>query len=318
MYIFFKKGVLSLLFLIFALSVFGNGTSEKQSDEGTRTRTISTDLGNVDVPIHPERVVVLDAMDNVLALGIKPVGASNWMGSASGEKAGFPTYLANEDLSDVTWLGDNKQPNLEMIMSLHPDIILGRMNRHEGIYDTLSAIAPTVLVDQKALGGWKGQFLAYGEALNKSAEAKELLIQYDKRTTNIAQKIKGLNRIPTVSVVRFDPNRIVIYEKKIFAGSVLNDAGILRPEYQDKDRKSEAISAEQIDLVDGDILITIQANQNTSILSKLKDNPLWSNLEAVKKDKVYNVSFDIWIGGWTITGANLILDDIESLLSIND
>ena len=284
------------------------GTSDRQ------THTIHHALGEVDVPIDPQRVVVLDAMDNVLALGITPVGASNWMGTRTGERATFPGYLDAATLDGIEWLGDNKQPNLEVITALKPDLILGRTNWHAEIYNTLSTIAPTVLIDQEAVGGWRGQFLAYAAALNRTEQAQQLLADYDARTAALSEQFAAMSPAPQVSVVRFDPDRIVIYEKQIFAGSVLADAGVPRPPEQDKEQKSEQISTEQLPLIDGDVIFTLQANPDESMLAELRDNSLWNQLDAVQSEQVHDVSFDIWVGGWTITGANLILDDVERYL----
>lgn len=304
--------ILSLSLLLLLLAGCIQPISAPATD-GT-TRTITHALGETAVTADPQRVVVLDAMDNVLALGIHPVGAANWMGTATGEQAAFPTYLDPATLEGIEWLGDSATPSLEGIVALQPDLILGRNNRHAEIYEQLSAIAPTVIIDQRGVGGWRGQFLAYADALNRMAAAEVLLTDYDARAADIAQRLAALDPVPEVSLIRFDPNRIVIYEKQIFAGSVLADAGVTRPPYQDKDERTEQISLEQIELIDGDVLLTTAANPDESILAELQANPLWSQLRAVQTEQVYAVSFDIYIGGWTITGANLILDDIERYL----
>jgi iron complex transport system substrate-binding protein len=268
-------------------------------------------MGTTQVPADPQRVVVLDAMDNVLALGVRPVGAANWIGSATGELAGFPAHLEQSDLRGIEWLGNNASPNMERIVALDPDLILARFNRHEAIYDQLSVIAPTVVINQNAVGGWKGQLRAYGDALNRSAPAEQLLEEYEQRADQIGAELAALDYNPEVSVVRFDPGRIVIYGKEIFAGSVLEDAGVMRPAYQQKDQRSEEISLEQIDLIDADILITVAANPSESMLAEIGSSPLWQGLRAVEQEQVHAVSFDVWIGGWTIAGAHLILDDID-------
>lgn len=280
-------------------------------------RYIEHAAGTACVPANPQRVVVLDALDNVLSLGITPVGAANWIGTATGEDAAFPSYLDPASLEAVAWLGNSREPNLEKLLSLNPDIILGRKNRHEAIYDQLSAIAPTVLIDQRGVGGWRGQFVAYAEALSQQEKAAQLLADYDARAADIASRLAALDNPPTVSLVRFDPERIVIYQKQIFAGSVLEDAGVTRPEYQNKDQRTENISLEQVNLIDADILLTTAANPEESMLAELQANPLWSQLQAVQNEQVYSVPFDIWIGGWTISGANLILDEVEKVVLKN-
>lgn len=277
-------------------------------------RTVDHALGTVEVPADPQRVVVLDAMDNVLALGIRPVGAANWMGTATGEQAAFPSYLDQETLAEIEWLGSNQQPSLERIVSLQPDLILGRTTWHEAIYDELSSIAPTFLVDASSEMTWKEQLAAYALALNRVEAGESLLAAYHQRAAAIQTALETLESSPLVSVVRFDPERIVIYGPEIFAGSVLADAGVARPPHQAEIARSEQISLEEIPRIDGDVLFPIAANPQESLLHTLQENPLWSRLQAVADDRVYPVSFDVWIGGWTITGAHLILDDLERYL----
>lgn len=281
---------------------------------GMRAAASYGPVNPVCVPTAPQRVVVLDAMDNVMALGLQPIGAANWMGTATGEQAAFPGYLNKAALAEIEWLGDNKQPSLERIVALQPDLILGRNNWHLEIYDQLSAIAPTVLVDQRDAGGWRAQFLAYAAALNRTTQAEALLADYDARAEKIAARLAAREPIPTVSLVRFDPSRIVIYGNQIFAGSVMADAGVARPSAQAEDMRSQEISVEEIDLIDADILLMVQADADESILATLQENPLWQQLGAVQTGAVYAVPFDTWVGGWTITGANLILDDLERIL----
>ncbi|MEM7125954.1 MAG: ABC transporter substrate-binding protein [Chloroflexota bacterium] len=309
---------LVILVILLAGCVVASPAEESTAADATVTefRTVAHALGETEVSADPQRVVVLDAMDNVLALGIKPVGAANWMGATTGEQATFPAYLDAAALEGIEWLGDNKTPSLETITSLQPDLILGRTNQHEEIYEELSAIAPTVLINPRGVDGWKRQLLTYADALNRVAEAETLLADYDARTAAISEQLAQMDPVPSVSLVRFDLDRITIYNKEIFAGNVLDDAGITRPAYEDKEQRTERISLEQVELIEGDVLITTAANPDTSVLAQLRENPLWSQLSAVQNEQVYAAPFDVWIGGWTITGANLILDELTDIFDL--
>ncbi|MEO0836217.1 MAG: hypothetical protein AAFY16_09560 [Cyanobacteria bacterium J06642_3] len=48
------------------------------------------------------------------------------------------------------------------------------------------------------------------------------------------------------------------------------------------------------------------------MLASLKADPLWSKLEAVQQEKVYEVG-DYWIGNGVIA-ANAVLDDLHKYL----
>ena len=278
------------------------------------TRLFTHALGETEIPVNPQRIVVLDGVDNLLALGVKPVGAAQWIGSASGMEAAWPAYLDPADLEGITFLGASSEPNLEALVALHPDLIIGRTNPHEEIYAQLSQIAPTVIVDIANSGQWREQFILYAEILGREAEAQALMAQFEERATAIAERLAQLDPNPEVSVARFDPERIVMYQGGLFVGQVLAAAGVQRPANQAVDNSSEQLSLETITELDADVIFAIESNPEQSRYQELVDTPLWGQLRAVQNERVYAVPFDLWIGGWTIIGANRILDDVERYL----
>jgi len=119
---------------------------------------------------------------------------------------------------------------------------------------------------------------------------------------------------PEVSVVNVRVGRIIIYLKDTFCGLVLQDAGVPRPPTQDKKGGFMEISLEGIEAVEGDAMFlwTYGAGGEESALAELKAQPLWSKLDVVQRDRVYEVP-EYWIGSGPIS-ANLILDDLFKYL----
>nr|BFF26460.1 hypothetical protein GCM10025732_44250 [Glycomyces mayteni] len=151
-----------------ALALTACGTSDPAADRGGEegeTRTVEHAMGTTEVPVDPQRVVVLDTdkIDTALSLGITPIGA------ARTSEAELPTYLG--DLSGVTVVGTSAEPDLEAIEQLKPDLILGSKFRQEEFYDELDAIAPTVFTELVGLT-WKENFLLDGEALGRGDTAR--------------------------------------------------------------------------------------------------------------------------------------------------
>ncbi|CDN42130.1 hypothetical protein BN871_AV_00180, partial [Paenibacillus sp. P22] len=87
----------------------------------------------------------------------------------------------------VTVLGEESQPNIELIAGLQPDLIIANKMRHEKIYEQLSAIAPTVEA-QDLRGYWKENFTLYADALNKKAEGEKLIADFDARIEDFKAK----------------------------------------------------------------------------------------------------------------------------------
>ena len=60
--------------------------------------------------------------------------------------------------------------NLEKIMTLKPDLILGTIDENRDNYNLLSHIAPTVLIKMPNSGDWKESFMPAANALGKTRQ----------------------------------------------------------------------------------------------------------------------------------------------------
>lgn len=281
-------------------------------------RVIAHAMGETVVPHQPRRVVILGAIADVLALGIQPVGAST-LGIAQRDDAGELASFIGDQAGDITLVGHTAQPNLEAIAQLQPDLIMGAKGVHDGIYRQLSRIAPTVVIDiSQGVDAWQRYFKTAAEALGKSAAAEALLAEYEQRLAAFQQAMGDRLATTEVSVARFRPNVFRAYMSGSFAGAVLQDAGVVRPEYQAQDKAFENLSLEQISQIDGDVLFVMQDSSDQSMLARVKQSPLWSQLNAVQQGNVYEVSLEAWFLNAGIVGANLILNDLFRYLVPED
>ncbi|MEP0770336.1 iron-siderophore ABC transporter substrate-binding protein [Trichocoleus sp. ST-U1] len=269
-------------------------------------RVVKHAMGETKVPVNPQRVIVLGNLENVLALGIKPVGATTL---GDGE---FLSYLRNQT-EGITKLGINGQPSLEKILFLKPDLILG-WSWDEGIYEKLSQIAPTVFAEGSIT--WKEWLRTFAEALGKTPEAEKLLRNYNQRVETFKEQMGDRFSQIQVSVVNFWADKVRIYMKRSFSGLILNDIGMLRPSAQNKDKNSENLSLELIPKMEGDAIFLVLGEGKESKLNQFTNHPLWFQLNAVKQGKVYQVNSDAWISSWGIIGANRVLDDLFKYLVI--
>jgi iron complex transport system substrate-binding protein len=293
--------------LLLAACGGGGGENGGETTESAG-RMIEHAMGETEVPENPQRVVVLDTgeLDSAMTLGIKPVGAVEAI-----EGAGYPSYL--EGTEGIENVGTIEQPNLEKIASLEPDLILSSKLRHEQIYDQLSQIAPTVFTETTGVT-WKENFELHAEALDRVEDGEIVKEEYQARVDEFSQAI-GDNP-PEVSVVRFLPGDTRIYQKESFIGTVLEDAGLPRPESQDvEDFAIMNASAELIPEMGGDVIfVTTYGPEEESTKQEITSDPLWQQLEAVQQGAVYEVSDDLWMLGIGYTAANGVIDDLSRYL----
>ncbi|MBW4514803.1 MAG: iron-siderophore ABC transporter substrate-binding protein [Timaviella obliquedivisa GSE-PSE-MK23-08B] len=261
-------------------------------------------MGETCVPVSPQRIVVLTALDSVLVLGVKPIGAATY------EMNQFRSFLT-EQTEGIENIGVIGQPSLEKIVRLQPDLIMGTYPIE--IYAQLSKIAPTVIFfdGDKAYSKWQNAFKAYADVLGKTQEADRILNEYQQRVGEFRARMGEQISKTQVSLVNFFATDVRIYFKQCIGGQVIEEAGFLRSPFQDKDEWSvENLSLEAIPQMAGDVIFLLLGGHEPSKLDQFIKHPLWSQLEAVQTSKVYEVSSEIWISGSTPVDANLILDDL--------
>ncbi|MEW9699330.1 ABC transporter substrate-binding protein [Paenibacillus sp. SI8] len=267
-------------------------------------------MGETKLKSAPKKVVVLtnEGTEAVLALGIKPVGA------VKSFTIGDWYDHIKTDMAGVTVVGDENQPNMELIASLKPDLILGNKVRQEKVYEQLSAIAPTVF-SERLSGDWQINFKLYAEALNKKAEGDKIIGDFEQRITAFKQKA-GDKLNTKVSIVRFMPGKVRIYMKDTFSGVILKKLGFQRPDPQNQDKFADDLTKERIPDMNGDIMFYFTWDNEKGEANKIEqewtNDPLWKNLDVVKKGNTHKVSDAVWNTAGGIKAANLLLDDLET------
>lgn len=270
-------------------------------------------LGTTCVPENPERIVAVgsSAMEALLALNVVPAGFATW--TASGNTPGVPEYIGDRfDLSASRFLGGEDEPSLEGIVALNPELIISESSMTD-LYTPLSEIAPTVALTgwdaDEERATWQDFLCETGSVVGRSAEAETVLDTYVKRTEVLKATLED-QASTTVSLVRFMPSEVRAYLKGSYAGTIMQDAGISRPEAQNKAGFVETVSLESVQLADGDVILVAQSDPDGVLFDQFSASPLWQTLEGVQRDQVVQVDHEIWIGGSSIIAAHAVLTDL--------
>lgn len=257
------------------------------------------------------RVVVLDSgqLDSVLALGVRPVGAAE--SSAPGR--GFVAYL---DTAGIASVGPVHEPDLDRVAALRPDLIVGARIRHAEWEGALARIAPTLL--SASVGGvWQENLLDVANALGRRERAEQVLEAYRSRVADARARGGARLAMTRVSYVRAygwaGRQEVRIYLRRSFAGSVLADLGVPRPPAQAEDgaRRFAAVAPARLQDLDGDVLfLSVYGPGSREVLARLRADPRWGALTAVRRGRVYNVDDDVWAVGTGPAGANRLIGDV--------
>ncbi|MFI0895806.1 ABC transporter substrate-binding protein [Streptomyces sp. NPDC020983] len=285
------------------------------SSGGKGTHTVATAMGEVTVPDHPERVVVLDTaeLDSAITLGVTPVGATN-----AGTSSGFLDYLPKEKTAGIKDVGAVASPDLEAVAALHPDLILSSKVRDGAHYAALSKIAPTVLTESTG-APWKANFQLHAAALGRTAQASAVVSAYGRHVARVTAALGGSTRAAAlkVSMVRFVQGAdIRLYGNASYIGTVLKDVGLGRPQTQNVRRLSVDISPEQIDRADGDALFyATYGDPAAAKETEVTAGPLWNRLAAVSSGHAHRVDDELWYQGIGYTAADKVLDELQQDLA---
>ena len=143
--------------------------------------TVSTEFGDVTVDEKPVRVVALGWADaeTALALGVQPVGASDWLGFG-GEGVGPWAEGLYDEAPEII---ETLEPSYEAIAALKPDLILDtKSSGDQDRYDKLSSIATTIGVPEgktSYLTTMDEQMNLVSSALGLKSEGDALLAEVD-------------------------------------------------------------------------------------------------------------------------------------------
>ncbi|MGH3448446.1 MAG: iron-siderophore ABC transporter substrate-binding protein, partial [Nocardioidaceae bacterium] len=216
-----------------------------------------------------------------IALGVQPVGASDWLGFGGD---GLGPWVKDGYTTKPTIIG-TLEPSYEKIWDLHPDLILDvKSSGDQKRYDMLSKIAPTIGIPEGAddyMTGMTTQVKMIAAALGKPEKGAALLADIDQRFGDAAAahpQFKG----KTVSVSALSgggwgayiasTDRVRFLHRLGFENSPTINAA--KPE-----GFTVPISAEKLSMLDADLVVSMPIGKPASAIA---DNPVFEQIPAVK------------------------------------
>ncbi|MBE9056867.1 iron-siderophore ABC transporter substrate-binding protein [Sphaerospermopsis sp. LEGE 08334] len=288
--------------------------SSKSQVIKSECRIIKHELGESCIPINPQRIIVTDqeSLEILVALGLKPIAAT------TANRVGNKAPILKGKINKIIDLGKESQPNLEKIVKLRPDLIVGYSLSYQN-YQLFSQIAPTVSIEYKE-NGWKETLLQVGKLINKAQEAEKLLEKYHQRIETLRVAFRQKIKNKEISVMRFYTSiQFTQFLNELsFPVSILEEFKLSIPLAQ-RQISSNAnvsynnVSLERVNLLESDAMFIALDPGAEENFQKYQNSPLWQMLNVVKNNRVYTVDSGYWIFG-NILSANAILDDLVKYL----
>ena len=289
-----------------------NGTANE--DKTTENTVTVTDVrGDVEIPADPQRIVDLSGNSDILSiLGYKVVGTAN---SDAYDYTKFPSYL-EETLKGAEILGYSMQDTMdvEAVMNLNPDLIV-ISTVQEKMYDALSEIAPTVMIQLEALN-WKDDVRALAKVFNKEDVANEWIANYENKAKEAGDKIKAeYGEDTTYLSFLASGGQFFIFDGAGFGDVLYNDMGLAKPAGmpEQTDISLPVVTYEGLAAIQSDYIFVIATDED---LAQLEANSIWNNLPAVKNGNVVVLESSPYFNqGYSSIGREILVDEIGDMLN---
>ncbi|MDK8179959.1 ABC transporter substrate-binding protein [Paenibacillus sp. UMB4589-SE434] len=262
-----------------AESAKSDKSETEKSEEKSGTRKVTTVMGEVEVPVNPQRVIVNWYVGDVFTLGIKPVAIN-----ARADKT-MPFYDQFEGIP-ITEKWESEE-----ILKYEPDLIITYDPKD---YEDFSKLAPVIVVPEGEVSS--SERLSFlGAATGHEAEAKEAIAVFEEKLQNAKGKLSsGIFKDKNFSILQ-DWGREsygVMYETGSRGGTLLYEyIGLKKPEKLEQLVKKsgkgrDSLSYEVASQYFGDYVLWFLKEGYESEYAK---SVIWNSIPAVKQGNVIQI-----------------------------
>ncbi|SFA79006.1 iron complex transport system substrate-binding protein [Amycolatopsis marina] len=264
-----------------------DGAEPAPGDASAYPVTINTMFGDVTVPEKPKRVVALGWSDaeTALALGVQPVGASDWLGFGGN---GVGPWAEGRYDEPPTMLGTT-EINYEQVAALQPDLILNtRSDGKKDIHDKLAQIAPTVGPPQDVVPygtTWQQQMTMVSTALGLVDEGEQRIKEVETAFDEAAAAHPEFDG-KQVGLGAYFGSQYGAYVQGDSRVAFMSEFGFRnKPEI---DALAEGnfyveVSAERLDLLSADLTVVFPIGDEAA---KLRADPLLNGISAAQQGRL--------------------------------
>lgn len=306
-------GIVSILLI--SVGLINAQDEETNCEEGFRL--FEHAVGETCVPENPERIVTLtdqNALLPLLELGIRPVGSAGRL--VEEDNTTVFRRVEGYDTEEIVGVGDFFSPNIEAILDLEPDLIVGYEFTDDEIYDELSAIAPTVYI-QIFNRPLNDALMDFADLVGETERAEELAQAYDERVEALLDELGDDADNITVSVITPAGNAGEFWHAADgqALGTVMDDLAFNRPEPETVEQEAP-YSIETIDQHEADVMLVVDFSGdliNDPIVQEFIGSPLFGTLDVAQAEQVYVIDGSQAVGAaWG--KMDTFLDDLEQIL----
>lgn len=293
-----------------------NAAAEREADSATldcedNFKPIEHVFGVSCVPNDVQRIVTLETSmtEAIVTLGVEPVGVA--------DTELFRMLVGLPLPADMVDVGSRREPNLERIAELQPDLIIGASWRMKNNYDELNAIAPTLaFLGSESIDVMADFLTKIAVALDKETEAEAHLAAMQAHFDEAAEIIAASDIRDDIilSQTWFD-NDLATF--RIFTDNAMPMEILERIGFRnnwDIDFEADGFSLVGIEAL-GDIGEDVSFIYLTDPESApfYAESALWNSLPFVANGRAYRLNDDLWLFGGPLSAQRFVDAVLTSL-----
>ncbi|MCJ8170010.1 iron-siderophore ABC transporter substrate-binding protein [Atopomonas sediminilitoris] len=264
--------------------------------------TFEHEAGEVTFEQTPSRIVTLEwsLAEIAIDLGVPPI--------AMAEVEGYQQWVVEPSLpASVQDLGSRREPNLEKLQALKPELILVPHD-YTPLLDKLQAIAPVMVLsiyteDRQPWQRATQITRTLGDVLGKSAEANALIAHTEAQLAHYREQLAPV-RTPVALINITDARHVRVHGGQGLYQATLDQLGLTNAWQGQANYWGFATQGiEQLQVSDGTTLFYFQpvADKTLEIMTQ---SPLWRARDFARDQRVHSLE-PVWAFGGLHAGERL-------------
>ena len=299
------KKLMALLSILFVFNAYAL--------ESPHALEITHEMGTASFKTTPQKVVALDWVlsETVLSLGVELEGIA--------DANGYQQWVVKPELNlGVTDVGSRREPNLELLTKLKPDVIL--ISEHmAAAYHQLNKIAPVLVYSvysqkKQPIESATAITLSLGKLFDQEQRAQQIIADTKQRLHDNGEKIQaaGNSDKPLIFARFINDKTLRIHSQGSLAQATIQAMG-LKNDWQEPTNLWGFSTTGVVRLAEHqqtNVMLFGPLTENEK--NQLTQSALWQAMEFTRTDSVYELP-SIWTFGGLIA-AQRFSDHITELL----
>ena len=285
--------VLCLFLLAVCLGCGANKQQAAVKNDVPAFAVLQDDLGRtVTLAAKPQRIVVLSAsfLEPLHEVGGDVVGRPD-------SRTFMPAYA-----KDKMSVGQVYNIDLEKVLACAPDLVIVNKGMNEKLLPSLETNKiPAVVVDMKSYADVKREVHLFAQITGEPEKGKALVQQMDDRIQAVKDKLPQQKR--RVAILHSTAQGLSVQLDGSIAGSVANMLGFTNVASGmtalENNPDAAPYSIETLVEQDPEILFITSMGKmediKKSMQATIRDNPAWKTIPAIKNDKMFYLSQDLFL-----------------------